>query len=192
MRILFYSTITILTVALLLAMFFHHSQVNPIYPSDEIDKLSKLSPVHTVKKSSTLVYNPLGKLLYKLESEEVTYSPEESTSSVKKPVVTLYSDQALPRWRLHATQGDMARDNIIYLRKDVRLDSLVNDSVIRRIKADNLSVNLNTQKVFSDSRVELFGHNFACVSMRINYNLREKVAELHNDVITKYVVYNEQ
>ena len=192
MKILFYSTIAVLLVTLLLAIFFHHSQVNQVHLSDKINKLSKLSPVHTVKESSTSVYNSLGEILYKLESEEVTYSPEESISSVRKPVVTLYNNQALPRWRLHANQGDMIRDNIIYLRKDVRLDSLISDSIIKSIKTDSLSVNLNSQEVFSDSRVELFGYNFACVSMRINYNLREKIAELHNDVITKYVIYHEQ
>jgi lipopolysaccharide export system protein LptC len=145
-----------------------------------------------VKRSNTVVYDSLGKLLYRLESEEVTYSPDKSISNIKKPVVTLYSDRALPEWRIYANQANLAGDNIIYLSENVILDSLANDSLIKSIETDKLSVNLNTQNVLSDRRVKLFGYNFTCISTRVNYNLRDNVANLDDNVVTKYIVYNEE
>ncbi|MFD1804448.1 LPS export ABC transporter periplasmic protein LptC [Mixta tenebrionis] len=145
-------------------------------------------PTYTSANSSTVVYNPLGALSYKLVSDKVTWFAAEEVSWFDNPLMTTYDDDKIPAWSVRADKAKLTKDRMLYLYGHVEVNSLTKDAQIDRIKTDNAQVNLVTQDVQSDDQVTLYGRSFNSTGMKMRGNLRTKTAELIEKVKTNYEI----
>lgn len=80
---------------------------------------------------------------------------------------------------------------MLYLYGDVQIDSLTDDSQLQRISTENAIADLDTQDVSSDDEVTIIGVGLKSVGLKMRGNLREKRAELIEQVNTYYEIPNE-
>lgn len=134
----------------------------------------------------TIIYDPTGKLSYKLVAEEVKYYNTDELSWFNQPVMTLFDENAVATWSVRADRGKLTKDRMLHLYGHVEVNSLTTTSHLEKIKTDNAQVNLLTQDVSSDDEVTLIGVNFISHGMKMRGNLREKNAELIDKVKSIY------
>ncbi|KOC91301.1 LPS export ABC transporter periplasmic protein LptC [Winslowiella iniecta] len=149
-------------------------------------------PTYTSANSSTVVYNPLGALSYKLVSDKVTYFQEQEVSWFDNPIMTTYDENKVPTWSVRSDKAKLTKDRKLFLYGHVEVNSLTQDSQLERIKTDNAQVNLVTQDVTSDDQVTIYGRSFNSTGMKMRGNLRTKTAELLEKVKTSYEIQNAQ
>ncbi|ATA20498.1 lipopolysaccharide export system protein LptC [Gibbsiella quercinecans] len=147
-------------------------------------------PTYQSQHTVTVVYNPTGKLNYKLVSEDVKYYTTDELSWFTAPVMTLFDDNAVAIWSVRSDRAKLTKDRMLYLYGHVEVDSLTTTSQLEKIKTDNAQVNLVTQDVMSDDEVTLYGTNFTSNGMKMRGNLRAKTAELIDKVKTNYEIQN--
>ncbi|CNH69367.1 LPS export ABC transporter periplasmic protein LptC [Yersinia pekkanenii] len=159
---------------------FNQQNTQTVVADDEPSSQSQ----HTV----TVVFNPVGKLSYKLVAENVQNFSTQELTWFTKPVMTLFGDNTVATWTVRADRAKLTNDKMLYLYGHVEVDSLTADAQLQKIKTDNAQVNLITQDVSSDDEVTLFGVGFTSNGMKMRGNLRDKTAELIEKVKTSYEI----
>ncbi|WP_114192548.1 LPS export ABC transporter periplasmic protein LptC [Edaphovirga cremea] len=154
--------------------------------------LNTQDPTYQSQHTVTVVYNPTGKLNYKLVAEDVKYFTTEQLSWFTQPVMTLFDENAVATWSVRADRAKLTNDRMLYLYGHVEVNSLTQTSQLEKIKTDNAIVNLITQDVSSDDEVTLFGAGFMSNGMKMRGNLRNKTAELIEKVNTYYEIQNQK
>lgn len=154
--------------------------------------LNTQDPTYQSQHTVTVVYNPTGKLNYKLVAEDVKYFTAEQLSWFTQPVMTLFDENAVATWSVRADRAKLTNDRMLYLYGHVEVNSLTQTSQLEKIKTDNAIVNLITQDVSSDDEVTLFGAGFTSNGMKMRGNLRNKTAELIEKVNTYYEIQNQK
>ncbi|MBD1226815.1 LPS export ABC transporter periplasmic protein LptC [Xenorhabdus griffiniae] len=154
-------------------------------------------PTYQTQEAITFVYDPEGKLTYKLVADDVKNYTETKLTWFTNPVLTTFAPNSLPgtpiaTWTVRANKAKLTKDKMLYLYGDVQVDSLNDASQLQRITTDNAIVNLTTQDVASDDRVTLIGVGLKSVGMKMRGNLRNKTAELIEKVTTQYEIPHEQ
>ncbi|WAT00298.1 LPS export ABC transporter periplasmic protein LptC [Rouxiella chamberiensis] len=151
-------------------------------------------PTYQSQHTVTVVYDPTGKLNYKLVSEEVKYYTTDQLTWFTNPVVTMYDPQtSVATWTIRSDRAKLTDDKMLYLYGHVQVDSLTpTTSQLQRIKTDNAQVNLVTQDVASDDEVYIYGTGFTSNGMKMRGNLRNKTAQLIEKVNTNYEIQNQK
>jgi len=83
----------------------------------------------------------------------------------------------------HAT---LTRDKLLYLNEQVILTNLLPDSQLHKVMTDNARVDLTTQMVTSSDPVTIEGTNFSSTGTGLLGNLRNKTADILENVKTYY------
>ncbi|NPE55269.1 LPS export ABC transporter periplasmic protein LptC [Dickeya dadantii] len=143
-------------------------------------------PAYTMQQNITVVYDPTGKLSYKLVAEKAEHYNADQVSWFTQPVATMFNEQTVATWSVQADRAKLTKDRMLYLYGHVEVNSLTNDSQLERIKTDNAQINLVTQDVTSDDEVTLYGVNFTSNGLKMRGNLRSKTAELIDKVKSYY------
>ncbi|WP_434525813.1 LPS export ABC transporter periplasmic protein LptC [Photorhabdus asymbiotica] len=149
-------------------------------------------PTYQSQETITFVYDPTGKLTYKLVSDDVQNYAESKITWFTKPVLITYDSNAIATWTVRSNKAKLTNDRMLYLYGDVQVDSLTDTSQLQRITTENAVVNLVTQDVSSDDKVTLIGVGLKSVGMKMRGNLRNKTAELIEKVNTYYEIQHEQ
>ncbi|MBI6549200.1 LPS export ABC transporter periplasmic protein LptC [Xenorhabdus lircayensis] len=154
-------------------------------------------PTYQTQEAITFVYDPEGKLAYKLVADDVKNYAETKLTWFTKPVLTTFDPNGTPgaptaTWTVRANKAKLTDDKMLYLYGDAQVESLTDASQLQRITTDNATVNLITQDVASDDQVTLIGVGLKSVGMKMRGNLRNKTAELIEKVTTQYEIPHEQ
>lgn len=152
--------------------------------------LNTQDPTYQSQHTVTVVYDPTGKLNYKLVADEVKYFTTDELSWFTTPVMTLYDANTVPTWSVRADRAKLTKDRMLYLYGHVEVTSLTTTSQLQRINTDNAQVNLVTQDVSSDDEVTLYGAAFTSKGLKMRGNLRNKTAQLIEKVNTYYEIQN--
>lgn len=88
-----------------------------------------------------MVYNPAGKLNYKLVAEDAKYYTAGELSWFTQPVMTLFDENAVATWSVRADRAKLTKDRMLYLYGHVEVNSLTTTSQLEKIKTDNAQVN---------------------------------------------------
>ncbi|MWP99237.1 LPS export ABC transporter periplasmic protein LptC [Glaesserella parasuis] len=137
------------------------------------------------QKISTSAYDLNGKPQYSAQAEEV--KRYESTQRIEflKPLLNLFdAESALKQWQVEADYADVTKDKILNLRGNIKINSLDPTSRLQKIEAEVLSIDLNTQDIFSDSMVKSTGIGFTSTGIGLKGNLKKQTATLTKDVKT--------
>lgn len=161
-----------------------------LYQSDKISDLSNLikqdgAPEYTGNRAETTVYDLQGKPQYFASADEIKRFEGTQRTEFIKPLLNLFDGvSALKQWKVTADYAEITRDKMLHLKGNVRIESLAPNSRLEKIETDTLSVNLNTQDIFSESVVKSEGLGFTTTGNGLTGNLKKQVATLTNNVKT--------
>lgn len=149
-------------------------------------------PNYQTANAVTHVYDPMGKLAYKLITDETHHFSSSKISWFINPVLTTYDTKSIPTWAIRANKAKLTSDNMLYLYGNVQVNSLNPTSDLQQILTENAIVNLITQDVSSNDKVTVIGIGLRSVGMKMRGNMRTHTAELIEDVKTYYEIPNKQ
>lgn len=175
--------IILATLAAVLAGWYYSQQSDDTGLSQLIKKEG--SAEYIGQKISTSAYDLNGKPQYSAQAEEV--KRYESTQRIEflKPLLNLFdAESALKQWQVEADYADVTKDKILNLRGNIKINSLDPTSRLQKIEAEVLSIDLNTQDIFSDSMVKSTGIGFTSTGIGLKGNLKKQTATLTKDVKT--------
>ncbi len=174
--------LTLITVALIGWNMADVDEQKAAIPPDDKE------PTYQSQQMVTIVYNPEGQLNYKLTADDVKYYNASEETWFTNPVMIMFDKDATATWSVRADTAKLTKSRMLYLYKNVEVNSLTTTSQLEKIKTDNAEINLITQDISSDDQVTLYGANFTSEGMKMRGNLRSKTAKLIEKVKTYYEV----
>lgn len=160
--------------------------------NQDTDTPASDAPTYTTEASKTTVYNPEGILTYQLMSGLVRYYDKQQLSWFDKPVLTTYDNNHVATWTLQADKAKLTNDNTLYLYGHVLITALSTDSRLQHVATNSAMINLTSQDVSSDDKVQLTGQGFTSTGEKLRGNLQTKTAKLLEKVITSYEIQNQK
>ncbi|MGP1956686.1 MAG: LPS export ABC transporter periplasmic protein LptC [Arsenophonus sp. NC-PE1-MAG3] len=154
--------------------------------------LDNSQPNYQTRNAITHVYDPIGKLTYKLITDEIRHFSSDKISWLINPVLTTYNTNSIPSWIVRANKAKLTNNNMLYLYGNVQINNLNSTSDLQQILSENAIVNLTTQDVSSDDKVTVIGIGLRSVGMKIRGNMITHTAELIENVKTYYEIPNKQ
>lgn len=179
-RNIIYSLLIILSLLIYYYFFSKNSQVDTI----ELD-ISK-APTYQSDTMLTMVYDPSGELIYRIQATQVAYFSERGESYFSMPDVMLYDRQKSATWQLQANRAYLTKDRMLTLEGEVQLINLTPHSHLERIETKSAKINLVNQVITSPDTVTIKGPDFYSTGEKLNGNLKEKTANLLQNVKTFY------
>lgn len=142
-------------------------------------------PDYTGNKMTTSVYDLKGNPQYFAQADEIKrYEAVELTEFVN-PFLDLFDvDTALKQWKVSAKQAKITKEKMLHLSGEVKIEAVDPTSRLQKIETDSLTVDLNTQDIFTDSVVKSVGLGFSTRGTGLKGNLKRQVATLTKDVKT--------
>lgn len=173
-----------------LLIFFTLSLYYFFSPSDEdnddiIVDITE-APIYQSQSMMTRVYDPAGIQLYQIVAYQVSYNADDGNTHFQKPDMMIYSANGAPAWHISANKARLTKKRTIDLNGDVSLVNLTPHSQLERITTHSAEINLVTQIVTSPNKVTLYGPNFYSTGYKLEGNLRQKTANLLENVKTSY------
>lgn len=142
-------------------------------------------PEYTGEKMSTSVFDEKGKPQYFAQAQEIKRYENTDRTEFFKPLLNLFDKvSALKQWQVNADYAEITKEKMLHLKGNVKIQSLEPTSRLQTIETDQLSVDLNSQDVMSDSVVKTVGLGFTTTGRGLAGNLKEQVATLKNEVKT--------
>jgi len=143
-------------------------------------------PIYQSDRMETMIYDPTGKLTYKIIADAVKRFDNTGETLFESPDVTLYNSDTIKTWHILAKHATLTRDKLLYLNEQVILTNLLPDSQLHKVMTDNARVDLTTQMVTSSDPVTIEGTNFSSTGTGLLGNLHDKTADILENVKTYY------
>lgn len=174
----------ILLIILVIGLYFYNNDTsdNTVIPSIDLSS----QPLYQSDKMTTLLYDPFGNLSYKMSASKVKYFENSGKTLFEAPNITSYNRENIATWRIKANNATLMGNKILYLNDNVRLINQLPDAQLEKIITDNVKIDLKTQIVTSDDPVTIEGPAFISKGNRLFGNLRNKTADILENVKTYY------
>ncbi|AKO45079.1 LPS export ABC transporter periplasmic protein LptC [[Haemophilus] ducreyi] len=143
------------------------------------------TPDYSGRNISTMIYDVNGQPQYFAKATEIKrYEATQHTEFIN-PFINLYDTQTRAKqWNISAEQAEITHEKMLHLVGNVKLKALENNAQLQKIVTDKLTIDLNTQDVFTDSKVTSIGARFSSSGIGLKGNLKQQVATLIKDVKT--------
>ncbi|AUI65385.1 MULTISPECIES: LPS export ABC transporter periplasmic protein LptC [Glaesserella] len=176
--------VILLCIVAVLGGWYYSQQTNDNSGLDQLIK-KEGEPEYTGSKMSTTVYDLEGKPQYFAESQEIKRFESTERTEFLKPLLNLFDKEtSLKQWKVTADYAEVTKEKMLNLRGNVRIESLEPTSRLQKIETDELSVDLNTQDISTQSVVKSQGLGFTTTGTGLTGNLKKQIATLTKDVKT--------
>lgn len=179
-----------LLIILAMAVYYYQRDDNNSVKQQSIDLSNQ--PIYQSDNMETVIYDLLGNLSYKITATNVKYFENVGNTEFQDPNIILYNQNNAVTWYIIAKHATLTHNKILYLNENVVLTNQLADSQIKEILTDTAKVNLTTQVITSDCQVTIQGVNFTSTGVGLLGNLRNKTADILENVKTYYNATNTQ
>lgn len=179
-----------LNILLLLVTLGLGSWAYYLYQDEDNGDLSKLikkegAPEYTGNRMETTVYDLKGKPQYYASAHEIKRYEASDRTEFFQPLLDLFDKEtALKQWNVVADHAEITKEKMLYLKGNVKIQSLDKTSRLEKIETDSLNVDLTTHDISSESEVKSQGMGFTTTGKGLTGNLKKQVATLKQDVKT--------
>ncbi|MDD0824476.1 LPS export ABC transporter periplasmic protein LptC [Mannheimia sp. AT1] len=175
-------TLVLLLIVAILGGWYYSLQEKDNNGLDQLIK-KEGEPEYVGNKMSTSVYDLQGKPQYFAQADEIKRFESTERTEFLKPFIELFAkDSTLKQWKVSADYAEITKDKILNLDGNVKLEALDPTSRLQQITTDKLTVDLNTQDIFTESVVKSVGSGFTTTGVGLKGNLKQQVATLQKDV----------
>lgn len=179
-----------LLIILAMAIYYYQREDNHVVIQQPIDLSNE--PIYQSDNMETVIYDLLGNLSYRITASNVKYFENIGNTEFQEPNITLYNQDHAITWQIIAKYATLTQNKLLYLNEDVVLTNQLTDSQIKEIITDTAKIDLTTQAVTSDGLVTIKGANFTSTGLGLLGNLRNKTADILENVKTYYNAVNTQ
>lgn len=173
----------VLTLGLASWAYYLYSDPHPADLSDLIKRDG--SAEYVGKGSNATVFDLNGNPQYSARAEEIKRFEQEERTEFLRPEVDIFdAENGQKQWVLTAEKAEITKEKLLHLSGNVRLQSQDQTAQLQRIETAQLTVDLTTQDIFSDSDVISQGLGFSTRGTGLTGNLKTQVATLQNNVKT--------
>lgn len=177
------NAILLLIVAILSGWYFSQSENEKTSLSDLMKREG--APEYTGQEMTTMVYDAQGKPQYFAQAQEIKRFETSLRTEFVKPLVMLFdAETAAKQWRVTAEYAEITREKILNLTGNVKIQGLDPHSRLTDIETDRLSIQLDSQDIFTESVVKSKGMGFTSTGKGLRGNLKSQTATLIQDVKT--------
>ncbi|QIM67010.1 LPS export ABC transporter periplasmic protein LptC [Mannheimia granulomatis] len=175
-------TVVLLLIVAVLGGWYYSLQEKDNSGLDQLIK-KEGQPEYVGNKMSTSVYDLTGKPQYFAQADEIKRYESTERTEFLKPFIELFAkDSDAKQWKVSADHAEITKDKILNLTGNVQLNALDPLSRLQKISTDKLTVDLNTQDIFTESTVKSVGLGFTTTGVGLKGNLKQQVATLQKDV----------
>lgn len=175
-------TLVLLLIVVILGGWYYSLQEKDNNGLDQLIK-KEGEPEYVGNKMSTSVYDLKGKPQYFAQADEIKRFESTERTEFLKPFIELFAkDSTVKQWKVSADYAEITKEKILNLSGNVRLEALDPTSRLQQISTDKLTVDLNTQDIFTESVVKSVGFGFTTTGVGLKGNLKQQVATLQKDV----------
>ncbi|QLB19359.1 LPS export ABC transporter periplasmic protein LptC [Mannheimia granulomatis] len=175
-------TVVLLLIVAVLGGWYYSLQEKDNSGLDQLIK-KEGQPEYVGNKMSTSVYDLTGKPQYFAQADEIKRYESTERTEFLKPFIELFAkDSDVKQWKVSADHAEITKDKILNLTGNVQLNALDPLSRLQKISTDKLTVDLNTQDIFTESTVKSVGLGFTTTGVGLKGNLKQQVATLQKDV----------
>ncbi|QLB14331.1 LPS export ABC transporter periplasmic protein LptC [Mannheimia granulomatis] len=175
-------TVVLLLIVAVLGGWYYSLQEKDNSGLDQLIK-KEGQPEYVGNKMSTSVYDLTGKPQYFAQADEIKRYESTERTEFLKPFIELFAkDSDVKQWKVSADHAEITKDKILNLSGNVQLNALDPLSRLQKISTDKLTVDLNTQDIFTESTVKSVGLGFTTTGVGLKGNLKQQVATLQKDV----------
>lgn len=175
-------TIVLLLIAGVLGGWYYSLQEKEKSGLEDLIK-KEGQPEYVGNKMSTSVYDLKGKPQYFAQADEIKRYESTERTEFLKPFIELFAkEESVKQWKVSADYAEITKEKMLNLKGNVRLQALDPLSRLQQISTDTLTVDLNTQDIFTESVVKSVGSGFTTTGTGLKGNLKQQVATLQKDV----------
>lgn len=175
-------TIVLLLIAGVLGGWYYSLQEKEKSGLEDLIK-KEGQPEYVGNKMSTSVYDLKGKPQYFAQADEIKRYESTERTEFLKPFIELFAkEESFKQWKVSADYAEITKEKMLNLKGNVRLQALDPLSRLQQISTDTLTVDLNTQDIFTESVVKSVGSGFTTTGTGLKGNLKQQVATLQKDV----------
>ncbi|QHB17486.1 LPS export ABC transporter periplasmic protein LptC [Mannheimia pernigra] len=140
-------------------------------------------PEYVGSKISTTVYDLKGNPQYFAQASNIKRYESTERTEFSQPFIELFAkDSTQKQWKVSADYAEITKEKILNLKGNIKLDALDPASRLQQITTDTLTVDLNTQNIFTESAVKSIGSGFTTTGVGLKGNLKQQVATLQKEV----------
>ena len=172
----------IYTVSLLFFIFSVISYVviewhqNNAQVTNTID--NKIAPDFIAESLNSETYNNVGQLSYVIDASRMEHYSELAVTHFEFPKYTLYPKNTDSPWKISANEGTLYNNNRVKLESKVALIATDNKSLIQEIHGKYLELDLNTNIISSEKKIEIKGIDFTMYGTGLIVDLNTKQVTL--------------
>ncbi|VEI78273.1 Lipopolysaccharide export system protein lptC [Mannheimia haemolytica] len=175
-------TVILLIIVAVLGGWYYSLQEKENTGLDQLIK-KEGQPEYVGNKMSTTVYDLKGNPQYFAQATEIKRYESTERTEFFKPFIELFAKESTQKqWKVSADYAEITKEKMLNLKGNIKLVALDPASRLQQITTDTLTVDLNTQDIFTESTVKSIGSGFTTTGVGLKGNLKQQVATLQKDV----------
>ncbi|OKY26129.1 MULTISPECIES: LPS export ABC transporter periplasmic protein LptC [Thalassotalea] len=146
---------------------------------------NNITPDFIAESLKSEAFSLLGSLTYRIDARRMEHYNELAVTYFEYPKYTLYPKDSDVPWKISANEGTLYNSNRVKLENNVLLISTDEKSLIREIHGKYLELDLNTNIISSENRIEIKGVDFAMqgTGLIIDLNTKQVTLTQHEQTI---------
>jgi len=156
----------------------------------EPDTAGQVVPDFTAENLVTRIFESNGRLSHRIRAKHMAHFSQQKLTELLEPVyITHLENQpegAGELWQVKSQKGRFYNDEKLELITNVEVTNLSNIGYIRNIETDYLAIDLQTQKMYTESPVVISGPQFVIRGIGLTVDIESQQLELIKHVETVY------
>jgi len=178
-------SLLLFTISLICYGFIEWKQAN-VLPINGIDH--QVMPDFIAEALNSETFDDKGKLSHIIDADRMEHYAGLAVTHFEFPKYTLYPKSNDAPWKISANEGTLYNNNRVKLENKVSLIATDKNSLIQEIHGKYLELDLNTNIISSDKKIEIKGVDFKMKGSGLIVDLNTKQVTLtkHEQTIYQY------
>ncbi|MFC3033009.1 LPS export ABC transporter periplasmic protein LptC [Pseudoalteromonas fenneropenaei] len=169
-------------IAIMAWLWYPYLNSNIVASKPENELL--VTPDYIAMDLQQSAYNKIGKLSHSVKAQKVEMYQGLGFSHFQYPIFTIYNQQQ--SWQLTANEATLYENNTLILEGNVVATNQGEASMVEKITAAHIRVDINNKTLLSEQPVVISGPNLTITGKGLHADLNTDIIELNNHTRTTY------
>jgi len=150
---------------------------------------SQISPDFIAESLNSETFNEAGKIAYIIDADRMEHYAQLSITHFEFPKYTIFPKDSIGTWKISANEGTLYNSNRVILENRVTLTATDENSLIKKINGKYLELDLNTNIISSEKKIEIEGLDFTIYGsgLIVDLNTKQLTLTKHEQTIYKHI-----
>lgn len=164
-------------------------QSEQVAPSSDTPR--QVMPDFTAENLVSQVFDAKGQLTHRIQASQMAHFSQRKLTELESPIYATYlnsvgDEDTAELWQVTAIEGRLYDDEKLELIAEVEVTNLSGIGYIRHIELSDLTIDLVSQTMFSESPVIISGPQFTIRGIGLKIDIETQQLELNKHVETIY------